>query len=156
MEGLFAHFFSAHRPAYHQHDVGWFLELANQQEHWCLKDVIQEVVGGTADQDLLVEYQKSIQQREKLRTSTLRVEVCRGRKRFLHVMCTFATDYFSLLSYVRTRMNVHCRFLRVPSVCVCSSCTCLAYWVSVTGKMRMQYSLDPWPSISTSRDSSLA
>ena len=75
MEGLFAHFFSAHRPAYHQDDVGWFLELANQQEHWCSKDVTQEVVGGTADQDLLVEYQKSIPQREKLRTSTLTVEV---------------------------------------------------------------------------------
>lgn len=76
VEGLFEHFFSAYRPDYHQDDVDWFLELTNQQQHWCLKDDIQEVVGGTGDQDL-VEFQKNIQQSEEHHTTT---QVCRGRK----------------------------------------------------------------------------
>lgn len=146
MEGLFAHFFSAHRPAYHQDDVGWFLELANQQEHWCLRDATQEVVGGTADQDLLVEYQKSIQLKEKYRTASLSVEVCKEEIILLYMY--MATECI-LPSFIR-------RFLRVPSVCVCSSCTFLAYWVNVTTKMKVQCSLVPWPSTSTSQDSRLA
>ena len=76
MEGLFAHFFSSHRPAYHKEDIEWFLELANQQEDWCVVDATQEVIGGTSDQDLLDELQKSIVEKERARTSTLSVEVC--------------------------------------------------------------------------------
>ena len=35
MEALLAHFFSPHRPGYHNEDVLWFLEWANKQKHWC-------------------------------------------------------------------------------------------------------------------------
>ena len=76
MEGLFSHFFSPHRPGYHQEDVEWFLELANQQDDWCVPNVSEDVIGGTSEQDLLDEFQKSIFEKERARTANLSVEVC--------------------------------------------------------------------------------
>ena len=35
MEALLAHFFSPHRPGYHNEDVLWFLEWVNKQNHCC-------------------------------------------------------------------------------------------------------------------------
>ena len=75
MEGLFSHFFSADRPGYHHEDREWFLQLANQQEDWCLPNVTDQVIGGTPDQDLLDEFDKSIFEKERARTATLEVEV---------------------------------------------------------------------------------
>lgn len=65
IEGLFAHFFSSHRPAYHKEDVEWFLELANQQEDWC-PNTVQVVTAA----------QKSITEKERTQTASLDVEVC--------------------------------------------------------------------------------
>ena len=76
MEGFFAHFFSSHRPAYHTEDVEWFLKLANQQDDWCVPNIIEEVVGGTADQNLLDEFHRGSLERERARTITLSTEVC--------------------------------------------------------------------------------
>ena len=76
MEGLFSHFFSADRRGYHEEDMRWFLELANQQDDWCVPHVSDIVIGGTSEQDLLDELQKSIYEKEKSRTATLTVEVC--------------------------------------------------------------------------------
>ena len=75
MEGLFSHFFSADRPGYHEEDREWFLELANQQDDWCVPSVSDVVVGGTSEQDLLDELQKSVFEKEKARTATLSIEV---------------------------------------------------------------------------------
>ena len=75
MEGLFSHFFSPHRPDYHREDREWFLELANQQDDWCVPNACEEVIGGTSEQDLLDELQKSLFDKEKARTSTLSIEV---------------------------------------------------------------------------------
>ena len=76
MEGLFSHFFSADRPGYHEEDAKWFLELANQQDDWRVPHVSDIVIGGTSEQDLLDELQKSVYEKEKTRTATLTVEVC--------------------------------------------------------------------------------
>lgn len=76
MEGLFAHFFSSHRPAYHKEDMEWFLELANQQEDWCVPNFVGEVIGGTSELDLLDAVERSITQKERERTASLSVEVC--------------------------------------------------------------------------------
>ena len=76
MEGLFSHFFSADRRGYHEEDMRWFLELANQQDDWCVPHVSDIVIGGTSEQDLVDELQKSIYEKEKSRTATLTVEVC--------------------------------------------------------------------------------
>ena len=76
MEGLFAHFFSPHRPGYHHKDMEWFLELANQQEDWCVPSVSEDVIVGTSEQDLLDELERSISEKERDRTATLTVEVC--------------------------------------------------------------------------------
>ncbi|CAI8009278.1 hypothetical protein GBAR_LOCUS6260 [Geodia barretti] len=53
MEGLFSHFFSADRRGYHEEDMRWFLELANQQDDWCVPHVSDIVIGGTSEQDLI-------------------------------------------------------------------------------------------------------
>lgn len=76
MEGLFSHFFSVDRQGYHEEDRRWFLELANQQDDWCVPHVSDVIIGGTTEQDLLDMLHSSIAEREKVRTATLAIEVC--------------------------------------------------------------------------------
>ena len=40
IDGLFSHFFSEHRPEFHQDDIKWFLEFANNQMSWCYCEVV--------------------------------------------------------------------------------------------------------------------
>lgn len=54
----------------------WFLELANQQEDWCVPNFVGEVIGGTSELDLLDAVERSITQKERERTASLSVEVC--------------------------------------------------------------------------------
>ena len=58
MEGLFAHFFSPHRPNYHADDCRWFLELANTQRHWQPGLLEQSVVAGGLGDDLVKELER--------------------------------------------------------------------------------------------------
>ena len=62
LEGLFAHFFSAERQSYHPNDVRWFMELANEQQQWCTKDLEKDsgVVSGGLTEDLVRKMEKSI------------------------------------------------------------------------------------------------
>ena len=59
MEGLFAHFFSADRRAYHPEDVRWFLELANEQVEWKANvyEADADVVSGDLSDDILTKYE---------------------------------------------------------------------------------------------------
>ena len=59
MEGLFAHFFSADRRAYHTEDVRWFLELANEQVEWKANVYEQDVgvVSGDLSDDILTKFE---------------------------------------------------------------------------------------------------
>ena len=61
MEGLFAHFFSADRRAYHPEDVRWFLELANEQVEWRanIYEETADVVSGDLSDDILTKFEKS-------------------------------------------------------------------------------------------------
>ena len=73
LEGLFAHFFSSHRPGYHKEDMEWFLELANQQEDWCVPILVEGVIGGTSELDSLNAVQSSITEKEREQTAS---QVC--------------------------------------------------------------------------------
>lgn len=55
MEGLFAHFFSVERQSYHPNDIRWFMELANEQQQWCAKDleIGAGVIAGGLTEDLV-------------------------------------------------------------------------------------------------------
>ena len=133
MEGLFAHFFSADRPGYHEEDREWFLQLANQQDDWCVPNVSDQIVEGTSDQDLLDELQKSLYEMERARTATLTVEVCV----FMCYLCTYRGILNGLALLVHTSIYddiihlLHCRCQRVPSACAPSKCTSLDCWESV-------------------------
>ena len=61
LEGLFAHFFSADRRAYHPEDVRWFLELANEQVEWRanIYEETADVVSGDLSDDILTKFEKS-------------------------------------------------------------------------------------------------
>ncbi len=52
MEGLFAHFFSSHRPSYHPEDARWFMELANDQMQWMVSDSNRSVIVRSLSQAL--------------------------------------------------------------------------------------------------------
>ena len=54
----------------------WFLELANQQEDWCVPNLVEDVIGGTSELNLLDAVQRSITEKERERTASLSVEVC--------------------------------------------------------------------------------
>ena len=59
MEGLFAHFFSPHRPSYHANDCRWFLELANRQHHWQPGFVDQSIVASGLGDNVMKEQEQS-------------------------------------------------------------------------------------------------
>ena len=95
MEGLFAHFFSPDRPTYDSADVRWFLQLANEQGHWCCLPfqeeeeegvepslrVVEESVGvvaGGLEEDLLSKLEKSAAVLTPSKVNLQQTEVRRG------------------------------------------------------------------------------
>lgn len=52
-EGLLGHFFSEHHTSYHQDDVWWFLDIANQQSQWQATFLMNEVIEVEYSVDLL-------------------------------------------------------------------------------------------------------
>ena len=63
MEGLFAHFFSPHRPRYHPEDTQWFMELANEQVHWQVGSLEKSILMGSFSEDLVQTYERSERRR---------------------------------------------------------------------------------------------
>lgn len=140
MEGLFSHFFSPHRPGYHQEDREWFLELANQQDDWCVPNAFEEVIGGTSEQNLLDELQKSIFEKEVARTATLNIVV--------HTIYVLIAVHTYVCMFVNVYKSPHytvklCRYQRVLLVYAHSRCISHAYWVNVIVTMKILPSLGP-------------
>lgn len=44
LEGLMAHFFSTHLPAYNVQDIQWFLEMANKNVQWNVEHMSHQLV----------------------------------------------------------------------------------------------------------------
>ena len=93
MEGLLAHYFSPDRPTYVEEDVLWFLQLANDQEQWCLNPFLGEeekevelsagtvemslgVVTGGYEDDLISKLEETVINPEK--ASAVQEEVSMG------------------------------------------------------------------------------